>query len=144
SRLTLRWIDHVVSSDDEESMRLGVSVARLLPQADQITIPRPIFRQVSSGEVGPAAEAWISGTRTRLGGRGNALVVDQAAHHFRTYSAVKSLLDRIGWHSLAFGVVLDRTGVSADLPHLLHDTRYAWLYQWPFPPRTRLDCGCDV
>lgn len=143
--LSVAWVDYVVVPDDDESVLLGSALVRLLPgrYTELVAVPRSVMRQVSAGELGDGARTWVDQARERWGSRGNALVVDQAAHHFRTYSAVKTLIDAVGWHSLAFGVVVDRTGVNPDHLHQLHDARYASLYRWPFPPRTRLDCSCD-
>ncbi|HSH58600.1 MAG TPA: hypothetical protein VK988_02955 [Acidimicrobiales bacterium] len=143
--LSVAWVDYIVVPDDDESAVLGSALTRLLPgsHAELVAVPRSVMRQVSAGELGAEAKAWVAESTERSGSRGNAIIVDQAAHHFRTYSAIKTLIDAIGWHSLAFGVVVDRTGVNPDHLHLLHDARYASLYRWPFPPRTRLDCSCS-
>lgn len=143
--LNLGWVDLVVTPDDEESTMLGRFVAdRLGSSVSHVTVPRGVTKRLSAGELGPEAAEWVEAAGTHHGGRANALVIDQAAHHFRTYGTIKSLLDRVGWHCLAFAVAVDRTGISPELPHLMHDARYAALYRWPFPPKLRLDCGCDV
>ena len=92
--LSIAWIDYVVVPDDDESALLGATLTGLLPRqsAQTVAIPRSVMREVSAGELGPVARDWVTHQRSeKWGSRGNALIVDQAAHHFRTYSAIKTL-----------------------------------------------------
>jgi hypothetical protein len=140
----LRWIDNIVVAEDPESVALAEAIRHAVGKdpPDIIAIRREVLQAVSAGEFGDAATDWLSSAGQELGPRRNVIIVDQAAHHLRTFTALKALCDGARWHTLAFAVVLDRTGIQAEVGHEMHDAHYVWLYRWPFPPRLAVSCTC--
>jgi hypothetical protein len=144
ARVLLRWIDAIVIAEDPESRALAQALQRTLRERtpEIVAVDRKVLHELSPRELGDEATAWVDEVRERIGPRANVLVVDQAAHHLRTYTALKALCDSAGWHTLAFCVVLDRTGIDSDLRERLRDSHYVSLYRWPFPPRLASSCPC--
>ena len=146
SRIYAGWIDLVVAAEDEESKLLAellVGATQSLKGKRVLLVPRSVLREVSAGELGVVANQWAEEVIGLEGRRANVIIVDQAAHHLRTYNSIKSLCDAMGWHTLAFAVILDRTGVDLELMQMLHDIQYIYLYRWPFPPRHAAECTCS-
>lgn len=138
------WWDNIIVADDPESVALAQAIRRVIGKRapEIIAVKREVIHGVSSGEFGEPAAEWISTSLEKFGNHRNVIIVDQAAHHLRTFTALKALCDAAGWHTLAFAVVLDRTGFSSEIHHEMHDAHYVWLHSWPFPPRTGVSCTC--
>ena len=139
------WVDLIVAAEDDESSLLSDLLGATPPFKGKrvLLVPREVLREVSAGELGSVARRWAESEIAKEGRRANIIVIDQAAHHLRTYNAIKSVCDFMGWHTLAFAVVLDRTGVDLELMQMLHDTKYVFLYRWSFPPRQATECMCS-
>jgi hypothetical protein len=144
ARVYVRWIDCIVAADDPESMLLAAKLKEAYHEnaPEIVTADRAILRSVSPGELSEEAANWVASQRERLGRRANVIIVDQAAHHLRTYNALKILCDRVGWHTLAFCVVVDRTRIDPEVRQQMHDVHPIALYRWPFPPHLEADCTC--
>jgi hypothetical protein len=141
----MSWVDAIIVAEDPESVALAEAIQRTVRQRslEIISVERSILREVSPHELSDPANDWVATASERVGPRANVLIVDQAAHHLRTYTALKTLCDTAGWHTLAFCVVLDRTGIDSDAREQLHDSHYVALYSWPFPPRIASACTCS-
>jgi len=139
------WIDKIVCTEGEESKTLAVSLARAVGSSanDVIAIPRSCFASIAGADV--TAELWQFLDKTygksKLR-RQNVVIVDQAAHHFRTLAALRTVCEYLDSKILAFAVVVDRTEPGCDLGAYLHDSHYVSLYSWSSPPRWPYECPC--
>ena len=140
----IRWIDCIVAADDPEALLLAEKLKAIYHERPPtvVTVNRQMLKTVSPRELGEDAKAWVAEVHGLVGRRANVVIIDQAAHHLRTYTALKALCDAAEWHTLAFCVVVDRT--PTDLRQELHDVRYVSLYRWPFPPHLPSDCTCSL
>jgi adenine/guanine phosphoribosyltransferase-like PRPP-binding protein len=140
------WIRKIVCLDEAEAVALSNALAERLTlssQNDVLRVPREklevVGRQLSS-----ATQEWFTGRygADQLSGK-NVILVDQAAHHLRTYSALAALCDWFGATVLAFTVFLDRTPADLALGDFLPNTHFFSLYNWPSGPRRVYDCACS-
>lgn len=107
-----------------------------------IPIPRQFLRTVAGGEIGDELRTYLRRVGDDCLAGQNVVVVDQAAHHFRTLSALKSVCQSQGARVLGIAVFVDRTSNSVEFGELLHDCHYVSLYAWPCVPRRLSECQC--
>ena len=114
-----------------------------LNKDDVVVLPRDLLNSVAGRHVD--ANLFTSpeskGLVDRLQGR-NVLIVDQAAHHFRTLSALRSVCEYFDCVVLAFAAFVDRTDRDIKMGEYLHDSHYVALYSWPCLPRLAYECQC--
>ncbi len=140
-----KWIDKIMCTEGEESMTLADGLANVvgLSSKDVIAIPRRHFASIAGADVGEQLWRFLDATygRVRLRHQ-NVAIVDQAAHHFKTLTALRTVCDRLDSTILAFVVLVDRTDAALELGEYLHDSHYVPLYSWSSPPRLRYECPC--
>jgi hypothetical protein len=138
------WLSGMLCTEGEESDQLAGRLGHVLgiPEFAILRVPRAQLVHVAGKDIGDGLAQWLLEARAgeRIGGR-NVVILDQAAHHFRTYSSLRSIADYLDCSTLAFAVFLDRTGLDFDFGQHLHSTHYLPLYSWPAPPRR--DCNCN-
>ena len=138
------WVQRIVIPDDPEAGLLASALADALNlrREDIIAVPRDALRSVAGpgiGEEGLRALKSCGGERLQ---DSNALIVDQAAHHFKTLSALRAICDLYNTTILGFAVFLDRTDYAFSKGEYLHDCHYISLYSWPCSPRRAHECPC--
>lgn len=137
------WVKKIVCVDEEAALfASAVAFALGLRPEAVIKVPRDLLQ--SSGRT--AGKEGLKALRKRyskeLLHRENVLIVDQAAHHFRTLSGLRYVCEVFDCAVLAFIVFVDRTEAGFSLGEYLHDSHYVALYSWPCPPRVRYECPC--
>lgn len=139
------WLRGILCTEGEESGQLAIRLSELLGVGSSavLRVPRDRFRHISGRDLGESLTGWLleSDAASRIRGK-NVLILDQAAHHFRTYSSLRRVADYLECTSLAFAVFLDRTSLDLDIGEFLHSSHYIALYSWPAPPRR--DCPCTL
>ena len=140
------WVHRIVCLDEEESNLLAAALARTLnlqARKPVIAIPRDKFRFIAGKQVDQQFVRWFE-TKYRRSSLldKNVIIVDQAAHHFKTLSALKSICQRFGATVLSFAVFLDRTAQGFELVEYLPSTHYVRLYSWPSGPKMAYECEC--
>lgn len=139
------WVKRIICTEGEESSTFSMRIAEVLglQSSDVIRIPRKYFASMAGKELGPELLSYIKETygATSLREK-NVLIVDQAAHHFKTLSALRNICEHYDCTILAFVVFIDRTGKEFSLGEYLHDSHYLALYSWPVPPRRAYECPC--
>ena len=136
------WIGKIVCIVDEESYRLSVAVASVLglKKEDVVALPRELLNAVVGKQIQAELLPQLKDFGDRLQ-RQNVLIIDQAAHHFRTLSALRNVCEYYECVVLAFAVFVDRT--DRDIKgEYLHDSHYVALYSWPCLPRRAYECQC--
>jgi hypothetical protein len=140
------WVKKIVCTGGEESMQLSVGLAEVLGLGpdDVIPIPRDYFtpmagdRQLNAGLATYVEEHHIADSLRKQ----NVLIVDQAAHHFGTLSALRHVCEYFECTVLAFAVFIDRTDKAFYLGDYLPNSHYIALYSWHVPPRRPYECPC--
>ena len=139
------WINKIMCTEGEESRTLALglaSVVGLSPQ-DVIAIPRKYFTSIVGADVGDEVLPYLAEKYGKSTLRHqNVVLVDQAAHHFKTLSALRTICEYLDSTILAFAVVVDRTDATFSLGEFLHDSHYVSLYSWSSPPRLPHECPC--
>lgn len=139
------WVRKIVCTEGEESSILSTTLAQELGLRDQdvVRIPRKFFDSIAGKELDQELTRYID---TNYGANvlshQNVLIVDQAAHHFGTLSALRQICAFYDCIVLAFAVFIDRADTALSLGEYLHDCHYVALYSWPVPPRRAWECVC--
>ncbi len=141
------FVRKIVCTEGEESTALSTGLSEVLglrPE-DVIRIPRRFFSSIAGKELGPDLKQYIESEYGRETlGRQNVLIVDQAAHHFKTLSSLRSVCEYYDCVVLSFLVFVDRTDRAFSLGEYLHDSHYIALYSWPVTPRRSHECPCTA
>lgn len=139
-----RWIHKIVIPNDPEARALARAMAERLglePTAGIIEIPRTALQSMAGPDLPEDARVALNAQLTALGGK-NVIIVDQAAHHLKTLSALRKFCAHARAVVLAFAVVVDRTAGDVIEGDYLYDCHYVWLYSWPCAPRLGYECPC--
>jgi len=139
------WIQKIVCTEGEESTILATGLAEVLGlrQEDVVRIPRKFFSSIAAKQLDKDLLKYIDTTYGEVNLRlRNILIVDQAAHHFKTLSALRDICEYYNCTVLAFAVFIDRTDKAFSLGEYLHDSHYLALYSWPVPPYIAHECPC--
>jgi hypothetical protein len=139
------WIEVIVAPGDITSAQLAADVARAfrLDARDVITMPRAALAQITGRHINDGFFATVpADLEKRLQGR-NVLIVDQAAHHFKTLRALHTACEHFGAKVLAFSVILNRV-TTGDFSDALPNAHFVRLYDWPVPPLRSAECRCEV
>lgn len=76
--------------------------------------------------------------------RRNVLIVDQAAHHLASLSAMRKVSEAFGARPLAFSVFMDRTGSQVEQPFSeANGMQFVPLYAWDCRPWRKFECPCS-
>ncbi|MBI4548311.1 MAG: hypothetical protein HY707_10045 [Ignavibacteriae bacterium] len=139
------WIKKIVCTEAEASTNLSKELCEVLglQQKDVIQIPRRFFSTIAGKQLDTDLQTYINSQHgiDNLK-RQNVIIVDQAAHHFKTMSSLRYICEFFECTVLAFAVFVDRTDVAFSLGEYLHDSHYIALYSWPVPPRRVHECQC--
>lgn len=138
------WVRKIVCADDEELRPFAMLLAEVfgLSHDDVVLIPRGVLRSVTGGRIDPSvAQSMPDGIGSSLHDK-NVLIVDQAAHHFRTVSSLATICKSYGSVVLAFAVVIDRVDEALRLTDHAR-AHYVRLYSWPCPPSRPNECPCE-
>ena len=139
------WIQKIICTESEESNLLSNSLADVLglKSEDVIKIPRSFFGSIAGGELDSDLLKYIDSNYGNENlKKQNVIIVDQAAHHFKTLSALRCISGYFDCTTLAFAVFIDRVGSNFSLGEYLHDSHYISLYSWPVSPRRMHECPC--
>lgn len=139
------WIKRIICPAAEEATTLSEAIGRVigLKREDVLTIPRKVFASIAGRQIDRDTIRSLQSTfDVRLLREQNVLIVDQAAHHFRTLSAFRTICEHYDANVLACAVFLDRTHPDINLGDYVHDSHYVRLYSIPYPPRLNYECSC--
>lgn len=141
------FVRKIICTEGEESTALSTNLSEVLGlrREDVIRIPRRFFGSIAGKELGADLQEYIEseyGQETLR--RQTVLIVDQAAHHFKTLSSLRSICEYYDCVVLAFLVFVDRTDRAFSLGEYLPDSNYIALYSWPVTPRRSHECPCTV
>jgi len=139
------WVKKIVCTEGEESALLSAELSEVLGlrQEDVVKIPRKFFKSMAGKKMDPDLLQYINDNYGEESiRRKNVLIVDQAAHHFKTLSALRDVCEYFDCTVLAFAVFIDRTDTELSLGEYLHDSHYISLYSWSVPPRRAHECPC--
>lgn len=141
------WVDKIFCPDDEELILLTETFARVLGRTedDIVRVPRKFMNSVVGREIDEDLQKHLSHKygKKRLENQ-NVLIVDQAAHHFRTLSSLRAICEFYRCTIFAFLVFVDRTEPEFSLVEFLPGSHYLSLYSWPVPPKRKNDCPCSL
>jgi hypothetical protein len=148
------WIEGIVCTDGAESEHLVPELARLLRKDDTIPVEDSVPVVIMDANLRELAEGPEAGVRLRgeidaqqekgvdVRAR-NVIIVDQAAHHLKTHTALRRVAEFHDANPLAFIVFVDRTQqtdeVASDLQEYEH---FVPLYSWPCQPVLAGNCAC--
>jgi len=139
------WIKKIVCTEGEESYILSLNLAEILGlrPKDVVRIPRKYFSSIAGKQIGEGLVEYLESMygEDTLKQR-NVIIVDQAAHHFKTLSALKNICEYYDCTVLAFAVFIDRADPALSLGEYLPESLYIALYSWPVPPRRSYECPC--
>ena len=139
------WVKKIVCTEGEESFTLSLNLAEVLGLSpdDVVRIPRRYISSIAGRQLGKELLGFMNSTYDEKTIRHqNVIIVDQAAHHFKTLSALKCICEYYDCTILAFAVFIDRVGSAFSLGEYLPDSHYYSLYSWPMPPRRAHECPC--
>lgn len=133
------WIDAVICPDEPSAVMLAKNFCRaiLLSTEKIIKIKRNHLNIVT----GTSMPAELNEYREEVEGK-NIVLIDQAAHHFGTVHALKSICAQLGGSILAFVVFIDRLQLKDSIGESLPNSHFISLYQWPWPPYKAEHCPC--
>jgi len=143
--ILLGWVKKIVCTEGEEATSFAnhIAAALSLKQDAVIRIPRETYRNLKGQLTGREASTLLpTGYAADVLKGENVLIVDQAAHHFRTLSGLRQICEAFSCTVLGFVVFVDRTEAGFSLGEYLHDSHYVALYSWPCPPRVAYECPC--
>jgi hypothetical protein len=136
------WVTKILCTEGEEAVALANNVLGLSMQ-DIVRIPRKYFSSIAGKEIGEELPTFIEKQYGRDSlFRQRVLVVDQAAHHFRTFSSLRNLCEYYGALVLAFAVFVDRSPSQISWGDHFYDSHYVPLYSCPCTPRRDYECLC--
>lgn len=139
------WVRKIVVPGDKEAILLAQNVARSLglrADDDIVSIPRDVLSSVAGQDISREAMALLENDSiAELQGK-HVLVIDQAAHHLRTLSALRSICQQCGAFILAYLMFIDRTDHLPLENGYLYGSHYVKLYSWPCAPMQEWDCPC--
>jgi len=138
------WIRKIVCTDEESySLSLYLSEILKLSYDDVIQIPRRFIESIVGKEIDPGLLEHIDTTYGKDSlKQQNVIIIDQAAHHFKTLSALRDICSYYDCTIFAFAVFIDRVDPNLSLGEFLPDSHYIALYSWPVPPRIKYECPC--
>ena len=139
------FVKKIVCTEGEESTALSIALSETLGlcSEDVIRIPRRFLPSIAGKELGADLQQYVDSQYGSDALRGQAvLIVDQAAHHFKTLSSLRSVCEHYGCSILAFLVFVDRTDTALALGEYLYNVHYIALYKWPVTPRRSHECPC--
>jgi hypothetical protein len=139
------WVRKIVCTEGEESTTLSIGLSEVLglSQNDVVRIPRRFIASIAGKQLSPDLLEHVGSSYGDDALRQqNVLIVDQAAHHFKTLSALGDICEHYDCTVLAFAVFMDRTDKAFSLGDYLHNSHYVSLYSWPVPPRRAHECPC--
>jgi hypoxanthine-guanine phosphoribosyltransferase len=140
-----QWVRKLVCTEGEESYILSSALAQVLglSSRDVIKIPREYFKGITGRDVDRELVKRLESAYGAENLRSkNVLIVDQAAHHFRTFSALRSVCEYFDCTVLGFLVFVDRTTSQIPLGEYLSHSHYVALYSWPCPANRDFECAC--
>ena len=144
-KIIISWLDTILCPDEREAIRFAELISKEIVTSNSIEIikiPRDYFGKITRGSIPKDLKEYLSEHyEEKVLERRNILIVDQAAHHFVTLSALKFLSEFFDATILAFVVLIDRM-YPLDLGEVLPDSRYIPLYRWPWPPYKGDLCPC--
>lgn len=145
ANIKISWFDTILCPDEPEAKRFAELIGEEIGTSNSIqiiTIPREYFGKITGSSISGDLKRYLFGRYgEKVLERRNVLIVDQAAHHFVTLSALKYLAEYFGSKILAFVVFIDRM-YPLDLKEVLPDSHYIPLYRWPWPPYKGDLCPC--
>lgn len=139
------WIDVLLCPDDEEAVIFTEQIKRSLKTShiESIIIPRKYFGVVTGNNIPSELN---DNLKNKYGDnpldKKNVIIVDQAAHHFGTLTALSHVCQFLGGRILAFIVAIDRLHPNTLVSDLLPNSHYLSLYRWPWPPFKSDQCPC--
>jgi len=139
------WIQKIVCTDEESYiLSLYLSEVLRLSYNDVIRIPRSFSGSIAGKELDPSLLDYIDKNYGKDPlKQQNVIIIDQAAHHFKTLSALRDICSYYDDCTIfAFAVFIDRTDPAFSVGEYLHDSHYIALYSWPVPPRIKYECPC--
>ncbi|MBI2424821.1 MAG: hypothetical protein HYV27_18470 [Candidatus Hydrogenedentes bacterium] len=142
------WVRRIVIPDEPEARLLGnaIAVALGLSSTDVISIPRGLLLTVAGASIDKSLIEYVTLNYNQDESKNlqfrNVLIVDQAAHHFKTLSALRSVCEHFNATILSFIAFLDRTDLEMSIGEFAHDSHYVSLYSWSSPPRRSYECPC--
>lgn len=143
------WVHGIVCTDGAESAELAEAVRELfrLPKEAVLRVPGEYRQESAESGLGPNLSQWLDLTDNQaaqyVAGR-NVLILDQAAHHFRTYSALRRVANHLGCTRLAFSVVISRSANQEEIEAVMNDVHFLPLYSWANPSWLRFSCPCGI
>lgn len=139
------WIDAILCPAEPEAVRLSELLSRALHLKGNmiVKVHRKYFHKVTKASIPDELNAVLSQEygESYLK-KWNIIIVDQAAHHFQTVSALSHLCRFRGARILAFAVLIDRLHHRVPVSECLHSSHYISLYKWPWPPFKGDECPC--
>lgn len=141
------WVQKIVCTAGEEATTLSIGLSEVLglsQKKDVVRIPRKFLRSIAAGRpLNDDLLGYISSTYDdNVLRQQNVLIVDQAAHHFKTLSALRHICEYYDCTVLAVAVFIDRTNKAFSRDEYLLNSHYVFLYSWPVPPRRPHECPC--
>lgn len=151
------WIDCVISTNGAE-LSVASRLARLLglPVNRAWVVRREdiktsqhsqlqFWRVAGTDEGAAAADGLIRVPSDELAAirRPNAIVLDQAVHHFDTFEALQRTLATVDGRAFALAVLVDRFSLNEGESLPLPQTRYLPLFRWPVVASTETSCACS-
>jgi len=139
------WIDAIVCPDEPEAIRLSELLLTTLRLEHRriVKIPRLYFSQITKTGIPDDLQSYLSKEYgNNFLEKWNVIIVDQAAHHFQTVSALSYLCIFRGARQLAFIVLVDRLDRRLPISEWLFSSHYISLYTWPWPPYKGDECPC--
>jgi adenine/guanine phosphoribosyltransferase-like PRPP-binding protein len=138
------WIKKIVCVDDPELDAFAKEMAHRLDlrDVDVVRIPRAELKSVTGAIIDKGVVRRLRSVKRELN-RQNVLIVDQAAHQFKTVAAIASICKHFESTVLAFGVFVDRVDPALRLAQHLPFSYYVPLYSWQCGPSQPQDCACQ-
>ena len=139
------WIDTFLCPEEPQAIMLAEEINRALKGNPKtiIKIPREHFTSVTGTSISNKLQEYMVSVygKDALHKR-NVIIIDQAAHHFGTLSALSNICHLLGGRILAFVVAIDRLHPSTTVADWLPNSHYVALYKWPWPPFKADQCPC--
>jgi hypothetical protein len=139
------WIDTLLCPEEPNARLLAQGINQSLKTSEKqlVFIPRTYFPSVTGTSIPKELQEYLEGKYGQNPlQRRNVVIVDQAAHHFETLSALSHICRFMGGRVLAFAVAIDRLHESTAVSDWLPSSHYVSLYRWPWPPFKPDQCPC--
>jgi hypothetical protein len=140
-------IAKILCPDEPSSKLLAKSLAlkwKLNLENDIILIPRKFIKSFAGNEISSSLRNYLQNKDLKIHPKQNVVILDQAAHNFKTLTALERISKYFQGYTIGSFVFIDRTKdeIFARYENIA-PPYYFSLYRWPIQPLEQNHCPCE-